>query len=298
MNGLVSIIIPTYNRGHLIQHTIESVQNQTYIHWELIIIDDGSTDNTKHVVKQLRDSRIHYYSIDHCGIIGKVRNTGMQFTKGDYIAFLDSDDLWVPNKLSFQLALFAQYKQVAFTFSHGEQFGNGAIPPPLLETFLIGNIFYAHLLEGRFVIYPSTFIFKKEVLNTIEWFDENFSAGESDFFLRIARKFDGIFSGEKLVKLRKHAQNISRERAFIFSLDNIRMIKKFLNKDYLTKKEYIILASKQHYKLGLLYLKHGNPSESFKSFIEYSRLKPFNYKGWIRLTQAWLSGMRTNQLLI
>ena len=293
MNGLVSIIIPTYNRGHLIQDTIESVQNQTYIHWELIIIDDGSTDNTEHVVKQLRDSRIHYYSIEHCGIIGKVRNTGMQFTKGDYIAFLDSDDLWVPNKLSFQLALFAQYKQVAFTFSHGEQFGNAAIPPPLLETFFIGNIFYAHLLEERFVLYPSTFIFKKEVLNTMEWFDENFSAGESDFFLRIARNFDGIFSGEKLVKLRKHAQNISREREFIFSLDNIRMIKKFLDKEYITKKEYIILASKQHYKQGLLYLKRGNSSESFKSFIKYSRLKPFHYKGWIRLTQALLSSMRT-----
>ena len=114
----VSVVVPTYNRAHLIGETIQSVIDQTYSNWELIIVDDGSEDDTKNIIDKFADKRIHYFAIDHCGIFGKVRNVGMQRANGDLIAFLDSDDLWKPNKLSFQLSLLKQDPDAGFIFGH------------------------------------------------------------------------------------------------------------------------------------------------------------------------------------
>lgn len=295
-SDLVSVIIPTYNRAHLIGETIESVRAQTIDNWEIIIVDDCSTDNTESLVHGFQDQRIRYIRIDHRGLIGKVRNIGMEIANGSFIAFLDSDDLWEPNKLECQLNLFNEYPHIAFAFSHGKQFGAGAIPPPELEKFYLGNIFHAHLLEERFVMYPSTFIFRKDVLNGMEWFDENFSAGESDFFLRMALTNDGVFVNEQLVRLRRHSKNVSRERDVIFSQDNIKMIDKFLRRKYISKEEYIALASKQYYKQGVIFLKRSKPFDSLDAFRKYFGLKPFHYKGWMRLTQAWILSLRSKQI--
>ena len=101
---LVSVIIPTYNRADLIGHTLESVINQSYRNLEIIVIDDGSVDNTEEVVKAIGDSRIRYIRHQtNCGG-STARNTGVEAARGEYIAFLDSDDIWVPNKIQLQLA--------------------------------------------------------------------------------------------------------------------------------------------------------------------------------------------------
>lgn len=105
MNDLISIITPTYNCAKFISETIESVINQTYINWEMIIVDDCSTDNTKEIVQEymLRDSRIKYFCLEkNCGA-AIARTKAMEIAKGKYMAFLDSDDLWLKNKLQYQL---------------------------------------------------------------------------------------------------------------------------------------------------------------------------------------------------
>ena len=293
---LISVIVPTYNRAQIIGETIESVRNQTYTKWELIVVDDGSTDDTESVVKSFADERISFNRFDHCGLIGKVRNVGLRLANGSFVAFLDSDDLWEPHKIERQLKLFREHPHVAFVFGHGQQFGPGAIAPPQLERFYLGNIFHPHLLEERFVLYPSTFIFRKDVLAGMEWFDETFSAGESDFFLRMSLAHDGIFADDKLVKLRKHSKNVSRERDLIFSQENIKMLDKFLVRKYISQQEYITLASKQYYKQGLLFLKRSKPFDSLITFRKYFGLKPFHYKGWIRLAQSWLLSRRSKQV--
>src|SRR5262249_61710555 len=102
---LVSIIMPAYNAGKYIADSIQSVLAQTYSDWELIVVDDGSTDNTATVVQQFvtRDSRIKYFFQEN-GRLGKARNTGIKNASGSLIAFLDSDDLWLETQLelSFQ----------------------------------------------------------------------------------------------------------------------------------------------------------------------------------------------------
>ena len=105
---LVSVIIPTHNRAEIVTRAIASVQSQTYQHWEIIIVDDASQDNTVEIIQQLDDSRLRY--ISHETNLGgsEARNTGIKQAQGEYIAFLDSDDVWLPNKLRSQLAAIAQ----------------------------------------------------------------------------------------------------------------------------------------------------------------------------------------------
>ena len=105
MNELVSVITPTYNCGKFIAQTIESVQSQTYTNWEMIIVDDCSTDNTKSVVAEIAstDDRIKYFCLDKNSGAAVARTKAMELAKGDYMAFLDSDDIWKPQKLEKQL---------------------------------------------------------------------------------------------------------------------------------------------------------------------------------------------------
>ena len=114
MNNLVSIIMPSYNTGDFISETIESVLAQTYENWELIIVDDCSTDNTDEVVeKYLTDSRIEYFKNEKNSGAAVSRNRALREAKGKWIAFLDSDDLWEPTKLQ---------KQIQFMTDNGYHF--------------------------------------------------------------------------------------------------------------------------------------------------------------------------------
>lgn len=118
MNNLVSIITPTYNASRFIEETIKSVINQTYSEWEMIIIDDCSSDNTIELVSKycLLDNRIKLYQLETNSGAAIARNLGIRNSKGRFIAFLDSDDLWDLNKLEKQLS-FMQENKFGFSFT-------------------------------------------------------------------------------------------------------------------------------------------------------------------------------------
>ncbi|MCQ2311368.1 MAG: glycosyltransferase [Paludibacteraceae bacterium] len=116
-NILVSVIMPTYNCAQFIARSIESVLAQTHTNWELLIVDDCSTDDTTSVVKPYRqDTRIHYSVLDHNSGAAVARNTALLQAKGQYIAFLDSDDYWSADKLTLQIE-FMQAHHYAFTYT-------------------------------------------------------------------------------------------------------------------------------------------------------------------------------------
>ncbi|MEO5775950.1 MAG: glycosyltransferase family 2 protein [Flavobacterium sp.] len=121
MDNLVSIITPTYNSEKFISATIHSVQNQTYTNWELLIIDDCSTDKTVEIINDAikLDPRVKLHSLPKNEGTGVARNLGVANSKGNYISFLDSDDLWAPNKLERQLGSMKE-NNLAFTFSFYE----------------------------------------------------------------------------------------------------------------------------------------------------------------------------------
>ncbi|WP_303815064.1 glycosyltransferase family 2 protein [Selenomonas ruminantium] len=135
VKGLVSIITPTYNCGRFIGETIESVQKQTYTNWEMIIVDDCSTDDTKSVVEKYlqQDERIKYHCLAENSGAAVARTKAMELAAGQYMAFLDSDDLWMPDKLEKQLE-FMQKNNYAFTCtSYQHMSEDGEMMPKILQ---------------------------------------------------------------------------------------------------------------------------------------------------------------------
>lgn len=117
VDGLVSIIMPSWNTGRFIAESIQSVINQTYTNWELLIVDDCSTDNTDEVVAFFNDERIKYFHNEKNSGAALTRNKAIREAQGEWIAFLDSDDLWNPKKLEYQIKFMKKHKLV---FSYHE----------------------------------------------------------------------------------------------------------------------------------------------------------------------------------
>lgn len=189
----VSVIIPTYNRANLIGRAIRSVLNQTYQDLELLVIDDGSTDGTDDVVRGFADPRIHYLRRDSNGGASAARNTGIRRAKGRYMAFLDSDDEWLPEKLERQIPLFQDsphHPGVTYTACYWvDQAGTVTVERPTVR----GDIFL-QLAMRAFLAWPSIII-KREVLAEVGLFDESLPLAEDrDLLIRLAKNtsFDGL----------------------------------------------------------------------------------------------------------
>lgn len=141
MNNLVSIITPSYNSSEFISQTITSVLNQTYNNWELIIVDDVSTDNSIKIIESFvkKDHRIKLYRLAKNSGAGVARNKAIEISKGDFIAFLDSDDLWLQDKLEFQVNFMIKnnynltYTSYKVIKENGEDLGKTVISEPQLD---------------------------------------------------------------------------------------------------------------------------------------------------------------------
>lgn len=289
-NPLVSIIIPTYNRASLISETLHSVVNQTYKNWELIIIDDGSEDNTKNVIETFRDPRIITLRIPHSGIFGKVRNEGLKISRGEFIAFLDSDDLWMPHKIETQLQLLFDHPEAAFVFSNVELFGSeaGKSPPDYIDLY-VGNVLLSILEESQFVFYPSTLLFQRNVLTKSGWMNEVLKYGtDTKYFLGMCQQFKGIFTNQRLVKIRKHGNSTSQKYTAEVFYDSIEIVRSIHKDGSITKEQQNSILSYYYYKLGLAQLQQQNPGQASNSFLSYIKLAPLKWKGWIRFFQAIL----------
>jgi len=171
----VSIILPTYNRAHIIEKAIQSVLNQTYQDFEIIIIDDGSKDDTKKIIRgfQEKDNRIKYIRFEENKGAAAARNAGIKMSKGEYITFQDSDDEWVIDKLEKQMKVIETSSEnivvyCGFWRIDGDE---KTYIPDIKISNREGNI-HKELLKGNFVDTPSILLPKKN-LEKIGMFDEN-----------------------------------------------------------------------------------------------------------------------------
>lgn len=166
MDDLVSIVIPCYNASSTIEETIKSVINQSYKKWEAIIVDDCSTDNSAEIIKAFHDDRIRYYKTDSpSGTPALPRNIGIKESKGDYVAFLDSDDLWTPDKLESQLK-YIHSNNVSFVYSYYSRFSSNDRVGGVIKSPAIANF---DTIKKRDYIPMLTILLKKELLNGIEF---------------------------------------------------------------------------------------------------------------------------------
>src|SRR5688572_19309459 len=123
-----SVIIPTYNYGRFVREAIESVQRQTVQDFEIIVIDDGSTDDTQEVLRGIADPRLRIYRTENRGL-SAARTEGLRHTRGEFIAFLDSDDRWRPEKLELQLAMMEREPDLGAVFTNLVQFKGDHVYP-------------------------------------------------------------------------------------------------------------------------------------------------------------------------
>lgn len=198
---LISVVIPTYNRAEFISSAIDSVLSQTHRNLELIIVDDGSTDNTEKIVNKY-DS-VRYIKINNHGV-GYARNIGIKASKGEYIAFLDSDDMWSCNKLELQLSHYLEHPDAGiivgscgYIDKNGNKIGSKDISPPVISNEEM-EIFMA--IPGG----PCNVLIKKSILDDIGGFDTSLLRSEDrDLWMRISRKYPvyGIQEVTCLVRL-------------------------------------------------------------------------------------------------
>lgn len=188
----VSVIIPTYNRAHLVGRAIRSVLNQTYQDFEIIVVDDGSTDKTEEVVKSFNDPRIRYIRHEQNRGGSAARNTGIRTARGGVIAFLDSDDEWLPEKLAKQVQkMTGSGDQVGLVYT-GEKVIDAETGRCLVEKVpsLEGNV-HSQLLEGDFIGTCSSVMVKKTAIEAVGGFDEQLvSRQDWDCWIRIAYSYN------------------------------------------------------------------------------------------------------------
>lgn len=253
---LVSIIIPTYNRAHIIGRAINSVRNQTYQKFEIIIVDDHSTDNTEKIIRKIKDPRIHFIRQNKNYGPAVARNVGIKAAKGDFIAFLDSDDEWMPSKLEEEMKILLNARShIAFVSSNSLR--------------LIGNIkILARVKKNRkFPIGNSLIstLFRRNVFNEIGFFDKNLRCLEDwDMFIRITRKYGFLTINKQLTLIHSSQDNLSKNKFFV-----MRDLKYFLKKN--SKK-----LSKKLKLLAVIYTITGlNPISEKKAKKErvYSALR-------------------------
>jgi glycosyltransferase involved in cell wall biosynthesis len=204
----VSIIIPVYNRRLLIQKTIGSVLAQTFSNWEIIIVDDGSTDDTVYSITSLNDPQIHVLSRSHCGNIATLRNTGVQNSSGDLIAFLDSDDLWVPEKLEIQLkAMKENNAQWCYAGSELIDETGNSIPIKYGSYHPFSGWIIEKLLTYEATANISSLILERSLFDKAGGFNSDpklFCREDYEFILRLALNAEACAIDSTLVYIREH----------------------------------------------------------------------------------------------
>jgi len=199
-NDLISVIIPVHNAERYLAEAIESVLAQTYQPLEIIVINDGSTDNSEAVAKRYVPS-VRYYTQQNKGI-GPTRNRGAELARGRFLAFLDADDLWVADKLERQMALFEADPELDMVFGHVKQFYT-----PELEAELKTKITFAdEIMKGHIA---GTLLIKRLSFFRVGLFEADWHVGEFiDWFLKAReQKLKSVMLPQVLMKRRVHDSN-------------------------------------------------------------------------------------------
>lgn len=270
-NPLVSVIIPTFNSENFIRQAILSVLNQTYKNFEIIIVDDGSKDQTVSIINSFtqKDERIKIIQTGPSGRPSVPRNKGIEKATGEYIAFLDSDDLWTETKISRQLKVFETKPEIAFTYSMSITFGEVNIFSPNYELLplpfrAVKN--YDGLLNIGNTIPLSSVLIKGDVLKKEGGFDEDpeLKIEDYDLWLRLGKNYKFHFLPRVQVFYRVHKNQ--------FSADS-ETRKKWLN----------YLAEKRNIKLPV-YNYFGNKNiiiSVFRNLLHFEAYSIYTLVGWI-----------------
>lgn len=203
----VSVVITTYNHSQFLPEAIQSVILQNYPAYEIIVVDDGSTDDTNKIVSSFHNVK-YIYQINKG--LSSARNTGWKFCSGEYVIFLDADDRLLPQALESGLNSFNENPEAVFTAGHFRFINAGGIYRNEYNQIFVETDKYAAFLNGNFIGMHAAVMYRRSILQTFNGFDENLRACEDyDLYLRITAKYKMISHRQIVAEYRIHSNNMS-----------------------------------------------------------------------------------------
>jgi glycosyltransferase involved in cell wall biosynthesis len=276
----VSVIIPSFNRSNFLRSAIESVLKQTFQDFEIIVVDDASTEDVLGIVQGFCDKRIKYIRHETNKGEAGARNTGLTHSRGEFIAFLDDDDEWFPEKLGLQVAKLEDSLP-----------GTGLIYTGILAIDPINNRrwqvipsyrgnTYQELMKKNIIVTPSTVLLKKECTETVGLFDSNIAYGlDYDYWIRIAKNYVFEYIPEPLVKYRVHDNRLSTN--FELLAQGARDLEKKYGKPMILNSTY---WQSVVFKLGVSHCNKGEMTKGIRALLwciihNPSNRRPYFYVG-------------------
>ncbi len=240
--ALVSVVIPCYNQAHFLSEAIESVLAQSYPHFEVVVVDDGSTDNTQEVAA--RYPGVRYVRQENQGLAG-ARNTGIRRSNGSYLVFLDADDRLLPDALEVGLKYLKEHPECAFVYGRWKLIAFDGSPLQTSPQPLIEEDHYGALLHSCYISAPATVMYQRIMLEYVGKFDTSVSpSADYDLYLRIARDYPIYCHGEVVAEYRRHGANMTHNSALMLESEVtvLRAQRKYVRR----KKQY-----KEAYEAGM-----------------------------------------------
>lgn len=242
---MISVIIPTFNRASYLAEAISSVFAQDYFEdgksdscWEFLVIDDGSTDETEKIVKSF-GKKVRYFFQPHQGV-SAARNRGLHLSSGNFIAFLDSDDLWMTNKIRSQISYMEAYPNAMICYTEEVWVRNGVFVNPKKKHKKYSGWIFDKVLP-LCLLSLSSALFKREAFEVVGTFDESIPACEDyDLGIRLAHKFPfHLIDSPLIVKRGGHPDQLSRQ---FWGMDRFRVyaLKKALELDLTQEQESLV----------------------------------------------------------
>lgn len=284
----VSVIIPTYNRGYIIHEALESAFNQTHRDFEVIVVDDGSTDDTRRVVERFPSEQIRYLRHEKNRGNGATCNDGIRAASGDAIAFLDSDDMWMPENLERQVSFLARHPEVDAVFTDARIVeGTTEIAPSLIslmnkfpkllqdkpkaDEYVIGQReIYLCLLE-EVPMKPTTTLVRRKLYDCAGLFDESWPFADWDLFLRFSHFSSFGYINRPLAVQTRTGDSIHqkfREQDQLFLLKICLKEKANMKQDREALTAVNRGISSHCLNLAGLYLKSGNRRKSLSAYVQ------------------------------
>jgi glycosyltransferase involved in cell wall biosynthesis len=280
----VSIILPVYNSAQFVEEALESIRQQTYRDYEVIVVDDGSQDQTGEIVKQHK-GKLRYIYQDHGGP-AQARNRGIRESTGKYIAFLDSDDLWLPSKLEKQVDMMDRNPELSMVITENLCFNEQGVFMPwmgkrekLMEGDIAKNIF-VHSWVGT-----PTVMVKREVFDRVGLFEEQLQLAEDDnMWVRIAANFKVGLLDEVLVKVRDHSSRtiLDREKMFESVRVNIELLShKYAGVGERIKNVIPLKYSQLYFQVGYYSFENQNYVEARTAFRQGIKSYRWYWKNYV-----------------
>ncbi len=266
------MVIPTRNRPHLVTRALKSVLAQSLADLEVIVVDDGSDDNTEARVRRLADRRVRYLRQAQSKGGGAARNAGIDVAKGACIAFLDDDDEWLREKLQCQVVVLRQKPQVGLIYT-GYHYVD-SLDGSVLRTVIPqkrGHL-YHDLLRWNCVGTTSSAMVRRECLERAGRFDPELrSCQDWDLWVRIAQLYDIDFVQEPLLRIYVHDTRMSQDMPA-----KIQGLERFVEKNYLEMRKNKKSLSRRYVQLGRMCYCQGETSKARRYLLEAAKEAPFN----------------------